>query len=31
MQTGSLGELMVDFAEYGWFPDVLPSEEEQAG
>ncbi|KAL2117295.1 hypothetical protein VTJ04DRAFT_9463 [Mycothermus thermophilus] len=25
--TGALGELMVDLAEYGWFPDVLPSEE----
>lgn len=26
--TGPLGELMVDFAEYGWFPRVLPSEAE---
>ncbi|KAL2149773.1 hypothetical protein VTH82DRAFT_8425 [Thermothelomyces myriococcoides] len=26
---GALGELMVDFAEYGWFPRVLPSEEGQ--
>lgn len=25
--TGALGELMVDFAEYGWFPRRLPSEE----
>ncbi len=25
--TGALGELMVDFGEYGWFPRVLPSEE----
>jgi methylated-DNA-protein-cysteine methyltransferase-like protein len=25
--TGSMGELMVDFAEYGWFPRQLPSEE----
>ncbi|CAN8103663.1 unnamed protein product [Discula destructiva] len=24
--TGALGELMVDFAEFGWFPAVLPSE-----
>lgn len=24
--TGALGELMVDLAEYGWFPTVLPSE-----
>jgi methylated-DNA-protein-cysteine methyltransferase-like protein len=22
-----MGELMVDFAEYGWFPRQLPSEE----
>jgi hypothetical protein len=22
-----MGEWMVDFGEYGWFPDVLPSEE----
>ncbi|EHA48559.1 hypothetical protein MCOR27_010094 [Pyricularia oryzae] len=26
--TGALGELMVDFKEYGWFPEMLPSEEE---
>jgi methylated-DNA-protein-cysteine methyltransferase-like protein len=25
--TGNLGELMVDLAEYGWFPRQLPSEE----
>ncbi|KAK0737316.1 6-O-methylguanine DNA methyltransferase [Apiosordaria backusii] len=25
--TGALGELMVDFAEFGWFPRLLPSEE----
>lgn len=25
--TGTLGELSVDFEEYGWFPRVLPSEE----
>lgn len=24
--TGALGELTVDFGEYGWFPDELPSE-----
>ncbi|KAK4186256.1 putative methylated DNA-protein cysteine methyltransferase [Podospora australis] len=24
--TGALGELMVNFAEYGWFPRLLPSE-----
>ncbi|KAH6999606.1 6-O-methylguanine DNA methyltransferase [Ilyonectria destructans] len=25
--TSAMGELSVDFAEYGWFPDALPSEE----
>lgn len=25
--TGHLGELTVDLGAYGWFPDVLPSEE----
>lgn len=25
--TGALGELMVDFAQFGWFPRILPSEE----
>lgn len=29
VESGALGELIVDFAEYGWFPDVLPSEAEQ--
>ncbi|KAI3390626.1 hypothetical protein diail_9005 [Diaporthe ilicicola] len=24
--TGALGELQVDFMEFGWFPGVLPSE-----
>jgi methylated-DNA-protein-cysteine methyltransferase-like protein len=24
--TGALGELTVDFVEYGWFPGELPSE-----
>ncbi|KAK3990723.1 hypothetical protein QBC44DRAFT_324639 [Cladorrhinum sp. PSN332] len=24
--TGALGELMVDFGEYGWFPSSLPSD-----
>ncbi|KAH6656607.1 MGMT family protein [Truncatella angustata] len=28
VSTGSLGELTVDFAEYGWFPRSLPSEED---
>ncbi|KAI0385472.1 DNA binding methylated-DNA--cysteine S-methyltransferase [Hypomontagnella monticulosa] len=27
--TDALGELMVDFSEYGWFPDELPSEGEE--
>ncbi|KAI0552845.1 MGMT family protein [Xylaria curta] len=27
VSTDALGELSVDFAEYGWFPDSLPSEE----
>ncbi|KAJ6786498.1 hypothetical protein PWT90_10627 [Aphanocladium album] len=27
VSRGGLGELSVDLAEYGWFPDVLPSEE----
>ncbi|KAH8897732.1 MGMT family protein [Thozetella sp. PMI_491] len=26
--TGALGELMVDFVEFGWFPRHLPSEQE---
>ena len=26
VETGHLGELMVDFATYGWFPKILPSE-----
>lgn len=24
--ANAMGELMVDFGEFGWFPDVLPSE-----
>jgi methylated-DNA-protein-cysteine methyltransferase-like protein len=27
VNTGSLGEFVVDLAEYGWFPRQLPSEE----
>lgn len=27
VSTDALGELSVDLAEYGWFPNVLPSEE----
>ncbi|KAK0104022.1 hypothetical protein ONS96_005127 [Cadophora gregata f. sp. sojae] len=26
VNTGSLGELMVDFGEFGWFPRQLPSD-----
>ncbi|KAI1329273.1 hypothetical protein F5Y16DRAFT_105068 [Xylariaceae sp. FL0255] len=29
VSTGALGELMVDFGEYGWFPRSLPSEENE--
>ncbi|KAL8409571.1 hypothetical protein RB594_007857 [Gaeumannomyces avenae] len=28
VSTSAMGELMVDFNEYGWFPDELPSEQE---
>jgi methylated-DNA-protein-cysteine methyltransferase-like protein len=31
VSTGALGELMVDFKEYGWFPDELPSEQGTGG
>ena len=27
VSTGNLGELMVDFAQFGWFPRLLPSDE----
>lgn len=27
--TGHLGELMVDFGTYGWFPEMLPSEADE--
>ncbi|KAH8179145.1 6-O-methylguanine DNA methyltransferase, DNA binding domain-containing protein [Sarocladium implicatum] len=27
----AMGELTVDFAEYGWFPETLPSEEAEEG
>lgn len=27
--TGPLGELMIDFTEYGWFPRILPSDAAQ--
>ena len=28
MHADAMGELSVDFVEYGWFPDTLPSQEE---
>ena len=28
--VGHLGELSVDLAVYGWFPDFLPSDEAEA-
>ena len=28
VETGNMGELMVDLGTYGWFPEVLPSEAE---
>lgn len=31
VDTGSLGELAVDLGRFGWFPDMLPSEEAQMG
>lgn len=27
VRRDAMGEMSVDFDEYGWFPDVLPSEE----
>ena len=30
VDTGSLGIFTVDFNSYGWFPDILPSEEADA-
>lgn len=29
IERGTLGEYMVDFSIYGWFPDMLPSEAAQ--
>lgn len=31
VDTGSLGELTVDLGRFGWFPDMLPSEEAEIG
>lgn len=27
VRRDAMGEMSVDFGEYGWFPDVLPSED----
>ena len=29
VNTGSLGELTVDFSRFGWFPQSLPSEADE--
>ena len=29
VSEGALGEFSVDFGSYGWFPNRLPSEEEE--
>ncbi|KAK7417806.1 Alkyltransferase-like protein 1 [Neonectria magnoliae] len=31
VSTSAMGELSVDFAEYGWFPEDLPSETNGSG
>lgn len=31
VDKGSLGELTVDLGRFGWFPDMLPSEEAEIG
>ncbi|KAM0239026.1 hypothetical protein ACHAP5_008398 [Fusarium lateritium] len=31
VETNALGEHSVDFSQYGWFPEVLPSEESEEG
>ena len=28
VQRSALGELTVDFGDYGWFPKILPSEDD---
>jgi hypothetical protein len=30
VETNAMGEHSVDFSRYGWFPEVLPSEEDEA-
>jgi len=29
VERSALGEFSIDFSTYGWFPDQLPSEEEE--
>ncbi|KAI9704541.1 MAG: hypothetical protein M1820_005615 [Bogoriella megaspora] len=29
VERGSLGEYIIDFQTYGWFPDILPSDENE--
>ncbi|KAF5973122.1 MGMT family [Fusarium coicis] len=31
VETNAMGEHSVDFSQYGWFPDLLPSEENDQG
>ncbi|KAB8070562.1 methyltransferase [Aspergillus leporis] len=31
VETDSMGEFYVDFGRFGWFPSVLPSEEDEGG
>jgi hypothetical protein len=28
IETNAMGEYSIDLSEYGWFPDMLPSEED---
>lgn len=30
VERSAMGELSVDFSVYGWFPEILPSEQEEA-
>ncbi|KAI1018514.1 hypothetical protein LB503_005647 [Fusarium chuoi] len=31
VETNAMGEHSVDFSQYGWFPELLPSEEDDQG
>ncbi|KAI7761986.1 hypothetical protein ACKAV7_000208 [Fusarium commune] len=31
VETNAMGEHSVDFSQYGWFPELLPSEENDQG